>query len=99
MKTAMARALNRVFFVMRSPIVVVVLAAALTACRGEPVPRDFQNAPPDATHPPAKKADTPAAGGMGQATPEPTSGVEGTSKTPPAPTTTLTDTPPVTTTT
>ena len=94
----MARALNRVFFVMRFPIV-VVLVTALAACRGEPVPRDYQNAPPDATHPPATKTDTPAEHGMGEATPEPTSGVEGTSKAPPAPTTTLTDTPPVTTTT
>jgi hypothetical protein len=97
----MARALNPIFFVMsfvkRLPIVVALLAL-LAACRGEPVPRDYQNAPPDMTHPPAKKSDTPAGNGMGQASPQPNSGVEGTSTPPPPPSTTIKDTPPTTTT-
>ncbi len=91
----MARALNAKVF-MR-PWIVVAFVAALTACRGEPVPRDYQNAPPAMTHPAAKKSDAPA-NGMADATPEPNSGVEGTA-TPPPPSTTLKDTAPATTTT
>jgi hypothetical protein len=88
---------------MRTLIVVAMLA--LAACRGEPVPRDYQNAPPEMTHPPQTKTDTPAGAGMGQAPPQPTTGVEGTAGpyepvTPPAKpsTTTMPDTPPTTTT-
>lgn len=92
----MARALNR-FSLMRISILVATLVL-LAACRGEPTPRDYQNAPPDMAHPPATKTDTPSAHGMGEATPQPTSGVEGTTQTTP-PSTTLSDTPPVTTTT
>jgi hypothetical protein len=87
-------------------IFMILIIAALAACRGEPVPPDSQNTPGGV--PAAQtKSDTPAAHGMGQAAPEPTSGVEGTSGpyenvTPPAdgsaPTTTLEDTKPVTTT-
>lgn len=72
------------------------------------MPRDYQNEPPAATHPPQTKSETPAAHGMGQAAPEPTSGVEGTAgpyenMDPPAegtgaPMTTMEDTKPVTTT-
>ncbi|MFP5245350.1 MAG: hypothetical protein ACLGH0_01555 [Thermoanaerobaculia bacterium] len=87
---------------MRVSIVVAMLL--LAACRGEPVPRDYQNAPPDMTHPPDSKKDAPSTSGMGQATPEPTTGVEGTAgpykeqTPPPQPTTTtMPDTPPVTT--
>ncbi|HKR63549.1 MAG TPA: hypothetical protein VJZ00_07435 [Thermoanaerobaculia bacterium] len=77
--------------------IVVAIVAAFAACRGEPVPRDYQNAPPAMTHPAAKKTDTPSAHGMGQAPPQPSSGVEGTA-TPPEPSSaTLTDTPPATT--
>jgi hypothetical protein len=79
---------------------------ALAACRGEPVPRDYQNAPPAMTHPPQSATQTPSQHGMGQAPPEPSSGAEGTSAPyqpvtpPPQPqTTTMRDTPPVTTTT
>jgi hypothetical protein len=79
--------------------IVVAMIVLLAACRGEPTPRDYQNAPPEATHPPATKSDTPAGNGMGQAPPQPSSGVEGTSKAPEPPSATLTDTPPVTTTT
>ena len=81
-----------------------MIIAALAACRGEPVPRDYQNAPPAMTHPPQTKSDTPAAHGMGQAPPEPSKGAEGTSApnqpvSPPATKTSVPDTPPVTTTT
>lgn len=100
----MARPLKRGFLVMRIPIVVVALTLLLGACRGEPVPRDYQNAPPDMTHPPDTKSDAPSTGATGQAPPEPSSGVEGTSAPnkpvtpPPAPTTTtISDTPPTTT--
>src|SRR6185503_1940184 len=83
---------------------IILIIAALAACRGEPTPRDYQNAPPAMTHPADSSAQAPSQHGMGQATPEPTSGVEGTA----APnthsgadpkTTTMPDTPPVTTTT
>lgn len=86
-------------------LIVAALIAALTACRGEPVPRDYQNAPPDMTHPPDTKTDTPSSGATGQAPPEPSTGVEGTAGpyktvTPPEQptTTTMPDTPPTTTT-
>ena len=55
----------------------IILALLLGACRGEPVPRDYQNAPPAMTHPPTSSAQTPSAHGMPNAAPEPTSGVEG----------------------
>ncbi len=82
---------------------IVVALFVLAACRGEPVPRDYQNAPPDMTHAPQKKSDTPAASGMGQPTPQPTTGVEGTTTGEPVTTeggttTTMPDTPPTTTT-
>jgi PBP1b-binding outer membrane lipoprotein LpoB len=87
---------------MRASIVAAILF--LAACRGEPVPRDYQNAPPDVTHPPATKTDTPSTGATGQALPEPSTGVEGPNPvnapvTPPAQptTTTMSDTPPTTT--
>lgn len=82
----------------------LAIILALAACRGEPVPRDYQNAPPAMTHPPQNATQTPSEHGMGQAPPEPSSGAEGTSApyqpvTPPAQpqTTTIPDTPPVTT--
>jgi hypothetical protein len=89
---------------MRTLIVVALFA--LTACRGEPVPRDYQNAPPDLTNAPQSKTDTPSAGGMGQPAPQPSTGVEGQAgaqgqvdpSTGTAPTT-LPDTPPTQTTT
>ena len=77
----------------------------LGACRGEPVPRDYQNAPPDMTHPPDTQSAAPSAGATGQAPPLPSTGAEGTAApyepvTPPAKSdTTLSDTTPVTTTT
>ena len=57
----------------------LAIIAALAGCRGEPVPRDYQNAPPAMTHPPQTQSQTPTAEGMGQAPPQPSSGVEGTS--------------------
>jgi len=86
--------------------IVIAAVAAFASCRGEPVPRDYQNAPPAMTHPVDKKADAPVTHGMGQAPPEPSTAVEGTAApyqpvAPPAQptTTTMPDTPPATTTT
>ncbi|HXA19396.1 MAG TPA: hypothetical protein VN380_20560 [Thermoanaerobaculia bacterium] len=49
----------------------------LCACRGEKVPRDYQNAPPAMRHPPTSSAQTPSANGMPSASPEPSKGAEG----------------------
>lgn len=56
---------------------VVVVAMALSACRGEKTPRDFQNAPPAMTHPVTTSSGTPTAHGMPGAAPQPNKGVEG----------------------
>jgi hypothetical protein len=93
----------KLIFIMRISIVAVLLA--LTACRGEPVPRDYQNAPPAMTNPPQTQSQTPSAGATGQASPEPSTGVEGTAgpyeqlSPTDTSTTTMADTPPVPTTT
>jgi hypothetical protein len=87
--------------------VFLTLALLLASCRGEPVPRDYQNAPPTVTDAPKTRAETPAGHGMGQASPEPSTAVEGKSApyeavNPPATGTTATtvsDMPPVTKTT
>jgi hypothetical protein len=84
---------------------IVVALLALAACRGEPVPRDYQNAPPDVSHPAQTKTDTPAQHGAGDAPPQPSTGNEGTAG-PYEPMTTdggttatsMPDTPPTTTT-
>jgi hypothetical protein len=87
---------------MRITIVAATLLF-LCACRGEKVPRDYQNAPPAMRHPPTSSAQTPSANGMRGAAPEPSKGAEGinvtrqpTSAT--APTETLGNQAPVTTT-
>ncbi len=49
----------------------------LGACRGEKVPRDYQNAPPAMRHPPNSSSQTPTANGMPGAAPEPSKGAEG----------------------
>jgi hypothetical protein len=57
-----------------------MLAATLLflgACRGEKVPRDYQNAPPAMRHPPTSSAQTPSANGMRGAAPQPSKGAEG----------------------
>jgi hypothetical protein len=91
---------------MRASIVVAAFAAAaaLTGCRGEPVPRDYQNHPPAVSNPPQSATDTPSAHGGGEAPPQPSSGNEGNVApyepvTPPAggTTTTMADTPPTST--
>lgn len=90
---------------MRRWIVVAALVA-LGACRGEPVPRDYQNAPPEASHPPQTQSQAPSEAASGNAPPQPSTGNEGTAgpyepMTPPAEgatTTTMADTPPTTTT-
>ncbi|HUP48290.1 MAG TPA: hypothetical protein VNA04_05820 [Thermoanaerobaculia bacterium] len=75
----------------------------LGGCRGEPVPRDYQNHPSTITNPPATRSETPGGHGIGDAPPQPSAGVEGTTA-PYQPvdpatdtrTTTLADTPPAT---
>ena len=59
-------------------VIALIVLAALAGCRGEPVPRDYQNAPPAMTHPPATKAESPGAHNQSQAKPEPNAGPEGT---------------------
>ena len=98
----MARRLNSAVSVKTAALTLAVLL--LGSCRGEPVPRDYQNAPPAMTHPPQKKEQTPSAHGMGKVAPLPSSGAEGTAApyqpvTPPTTataTTTVKDAPPVT---
>lgn len=86
-------------------IVPCVLAILLAGCRGEPVPRDYQNAPPAATNPPQTQSETPSVGATGQAPPQPSTGNEGTAgpyeqmNPTDTATTTIADTPPATTTT
>lgn len=77
----------------------VILVLALAACRGENPPRDYQNAPPAATHPAQTREESPAAKGMPPPTPEPSTGVEGTATGETSTvTTTIKDQAPVTTT-
>jgi hypothetical protein len=82
---------------------IVAVVLILLGCRGESVPRDYQNAPPAMTHPPQNAKQTPAANGMQAEAPNPSTGVEGRKNsqqpvTPPATgTSTMPDTPPVTT--
>jgi len=81
----------------------IALAFAMAGCRGEKVPRDYQNAPPAMTHPPKSSTQTPTAHGMPGAAPEPNKGVEGQTQKPvtpvPAPPPKLKDQAPATTTT
>ena len=72
----MARPLNS--SVRVKIVVFALLLIALAGCRGEPVPRDYQNHPPTMTNPPATKSEAPSAHGIGDAPPQPTTGVEGT---------------------
>ena len=53
------------------------LALAVAACRGEKVPRDYQNEPPAMTHPVNSSTQTPTAAGMPGPAPEPSKGAEG----------------------
>ena len=46
--------------------------AFLVACRGEPVPRDYQNSPPAVTHPVTSSRQSPTASGLPNAAPEST---------------------------
>jgi hypothetical protein len=47
-------------------------AALLVACRGERVPRDYQDSPPAVTHPVTSSRQTPTAAGLPNAAPEST---------------------------
>jgi hypothetical protein len=62
---------------MRITIIAASVLLLLSACRGEKVPRDYQNAPPAMRHPPTSSAQTPTANGMRGAAPEPSKGAEG----------------------
>ena len=59
-------------------VFVAALIFALAACRGEPTPRDYQNAPPAMTHPVKSDTQTPTARGVQVESPQPSSGAEGT---------------------
>jgi hypothetical protein len=61
---------------MRITIVAATLLL-LGACRGEKVPRDYQNAPPAMRHPPTSSAQTPSVNGMRGPGAEPSKGAEG----------------------
>src|SRR5881275_230035 len=58
-------------------LLIGALALAVAACRGEKVPRDYQNEPPAMTHPVNSGTQTPTAHGMPGAAPEPSKGAEG----------------------
>jgi hypothetical protein len=89
---------------MRSAPLAAATVLLLLACgRGEPVPRDYQNAPPAMTHPVTSSTQTPTANGMPGPRPEPSYGAEGTAApnkpvSPIPPTLTLKDQPPIATT-
>ncbi|HEV7919262.1 MAG TPA: hypothetical protein VGR02_00580 [Thermoanaerobaculia bacterium] len=80
--------------------VAAALALALSACRGQPTPRDYQNNPPAMTHPVSSSAQAPTAQGMPGPKPEPSTGAEGKTTQPVTQTssTTLPDQAPTTTT-
>ncbi len=61
---------------VRCPLAAVIPFVLFCACRGEPVPRDYQNNPPAMTHPPLTRSQTPAANGMPGPSPQPNTGVE-----------------------
>ena len=88
---------------MRSaPLAAATVFLLLSCGRGEPVPRDYQNAPPAMTHPVTSSTQTPTANGMPGPRPEPSYGAEGTAApnkpvSPIPPTMTLKDQPPVAT--
>lgn len=83
----MARQLNELVLMRITAVAVALLL--LSACRGEPTPRDYQNNPPAMTHPPTTSSQTPTAHGLPGPSPEPSKGVEG--STPPPKTSTLPD--------
>jgi len=62
---------------MRTTIAAAAALILLGACRGEKVPRDYQNAPPAMRHPANSSAQTPTANGMPGPAPEPSKGAEG----------------------
>ena len=86
----------------RLPLAAATVSILLACGRGEPVPRDYQNAPPGMTHPVTSSTQTPTANGMPGARPEPSYGAEGTAApnkpvNPVPQTLTLRDQPPVST--
>lgn len=85
-------------------MLIVVAMLALAACRGEPVPRDYQNHPPGVSHPPQTQSEVPSEAATGTAPPQPSTGNEGTAgpyeqmTTEGGTATSIPDTPPTTTT-
>lgn len=61
------------------PVLTSLFLIALAGCRGEPVPRDYQNNPPAMSHPVDSSAEAPNAQTTGTVVPEPSYGAEGTS--------------------
>jgi hypothetical protein len=75
----MARSSNRTLPEEFMKAIVLISGIGLVlGCRGESVPRDYQNTPPAVTHPADDPAEAPGAANS-TAMPEPTSGAEGTS--------------------
>ncbi len=70
----MAHCLNPLRLMRALAVAAVVLFAA---CRGEKIPRDYQNNPPAMTHPVTSSSDAPSERGMQGAAPEPSTGAEG----------------------
>ena len=62
---------------MRNTLLIGGLVLTFAACRGEKVPRDYQNEPPAMTHPVQSSTQTPTAQGLPGPAPEPSKGAEG----------------------
>ena len=62
---------------MRKFAVLSAAVVLMAACRGEKVPRDYQNNPPAMMHPVTSSQQTPTAHGMPGPSPEPSKGAEG----------------------
>ena len=71
----MAHTLNSAISMRK--VSLALLPLLLSACRGEPTPRDYQNSPPAMTHPVTTSAQSPTANGMPGAAAESSSGAEG----------------------
>lgn len=60
-------------------IVLAIALLAMAGCRGEPVPRDYQNNPPGMTNPADSAREAPSPESSTSPPPEPSTGAEGTS--------------------
>jgi len=70
---------------VRNTLLIGGLLVLIAACRGEKVPRDYQNEPPAMTHPVNSSTQTPTAHGMPGPAPEPSHGAEGNTQKPVGP--------------